>query len=220
MFKPGLAIGFVLALSIGVGAQSTSLQSYPERLELSRTARPWEFLPVVGTRAALFGNESGYFEAWTYPLKILRDFHLQFHVDGNIIPADTLARTVTVRPESCTILYSSSSFRVRETLMAPVREPGAIVTLEIETTQPLEVEAVFERDFTLEWPASLGGTYLQWDSNLHAFFLGKNRTGLLRLWVRHPLLTKVKNIPRIIHRRGPIHFFSELPPKGRKRKPS
>jgi len=49
------------------------------RLELSRPIRPWEFLPVTGTRAALFGNESGQMEAWIYPLKLLRDFRLVFH---------------------------------------------------------------------------------------------------------------------------------------------
>ncbi len=53
-------------------------QSAPA-LELSRTVRTWEFLPVVGTRAGLFGNETGRFEAWVYPLKIFRDFHLTFH---------------------------------------------------------------------------------------------------------------------------------------------
>src|SRR5207247_6376665 len=32
-----------------------------------------------------------------------------------------------------------------------------------------------ERDFQLEWPAALGGTYLNWDSNLHAFVLGEEQ---------------------------------------------
>jgi hypothetical protein len=35
-----------------------SQQAVPSR-ELSRTVRTWEFLPVVGTRAGLFGTESG-----------------------------------------------------------------------------------------------------------------------------------------------------------------
>jgi hypothetical protein len=48
--------------------------------QLSRTVRTWEFLPVVGTRAALFGDESGRMEAWVYPLKIFRDLHLTFRV--------------------------------------------------------------------------------------------------------------------------------------------
>jgi hypothetical protein len=43
-----------------------------EPLELSRAVRPWEFLPIVGTRSALFGNEAGRMEAWVYPLKLLR----------------------------------------------------------------------------------------------------------------------------------------------------
>src|SRR2546427_9052675 len=36
-------------------------------LELSRTVRPWEFLPVTGMRAGLLGDESGRMEAWVYP---------------------------------------------------------------------------------------------------------------------------------------------------------
>src|SRR5271170_1999577 len=56
-------------------------------LELSRAVRPWEFVSATGTRAALFGNEAGRLEAWVYPLKILRDFHLRFHLRSLDIPA-------------------------------------------------------------------------------------------------------------------------------------
>ncbi len=135
--------------------------------------RPWEFLPVVGTRAALFGNEAGRMEAWVYPLKLLREFHLRFLTEGRVVPAETLARTITVRPESSTIVYSGDTFTVRETFFVPVKEPGAIILLDIDTEQPLEVEADFVRDFQLEWPAAIGGTYMSWDANLHAFALGE-----------------------------------------------
>ena len=91
--------------------------------------RQFEFLPVVGQRAGLFGNEAGTFEAWVYPIKILRDLHLTFHVDGRLVPAQTLARTLTVRPESASILYSSDTFSVRETLFVPVHEQGAVILL-------------------------------------------------------------------------------------------
>jgi hypothetical protein len=57
----------------------------------------------------------------------------------------------------------------------PVHEPGAVILIEIETAHPLEVEAVFQRDFQLEWLAALGGTYLNWDPNLHAFALGEEQ---------------------------------------------
>src|SRR5579864_6854020 len=142
-------------------------------LELTRTVRSWEFLPVVGTRAGLFGNETGRFEAWVYPLKIFREFHLTFHIDDRALPAESLARTLTVRPESASILYAGDSFRVRETLCVPLDEQGAIILFEVETEQPLEIEASFTPDFQLEWPAALGGTYVNWDARDHAFVFGE-----------------------------------------------
>ena len=151
----------------------SAAQQAPPALELSRTIRTWEFLPVVGTRAGLFGSETGRFEAWVYPLKIFRDFHLTFYVGDRALPAESLARTLTVRPESASILYVGDSFRVRETLCVPVNEAGAIVLLDVETEQPLEVEAAFTGDFQLEWPAALGGTYVEWDSKQRAFEFGE-----------------------------------------------
>jgi len=160
------------ALGLACTARSAAQQSTPT-LELTRTIRTWEFLPVVGTRAGLLGDESGRFEAWVYPLKIFRDFHLIFHVGDRALPAESLARTLTVRPESASILYAGDSFRVRETLCVPVNEAGAIILLDIETEQPLEVEAAFTGDFQLEWPAALGGTYVNWDAKQHAFSFGE-----------------------------------------------
>jgi len=66
--------------SIPCGAQSHDLQ-------LSRTDRPWEFFSATGTRAGLFGNESGDLEAWVYPLKVFRNFHLHFLTEGRSLPA-------------------------------------------------------------------------------------------------------------------------------------
>ncbi len=167
----------LLAICCGWAAalpsQTSSIQSPGEKLELTRTIRTWEFLPVVGARSALFGNETGRMEAWVYPLKIFRDFHLIFHVGDRALPAETLARTLTVSPESASILYVGDSFRVRETLCAPHDEPGAVLQFEIETEQPLELEAAFTPDFQLEWPAALGGTYVSWNTKEQAFIFGE-----------------------------------------------
>src|SRR5207237_6226156 len=100
-----LLILFLAAAPIVADHKSNSL-------ELTRTARPWEFLSAVGTRAGLFGNEAGNFEAWVYPLKIFIHFSIRFHVDGRVIPAEALARTVTVRPEPGTIYFSAGTFSV------------------------------------------------------------------------------------------------------------
>ena len=137
--------------------------------------RPWEFLPVTGTRAALFGNEGGKIEAWVYPLKIFREFHLNFLTDGQVLPAEALARTLTVLPESATILYAGNTFTVRETFFVPVDAQGAVILLNVETEQPLEIEAAFHRDFQLMWPAALGATYLDWNSQQHAFYFGEEQ---------------------------------------------
>ncbi len=151
----------------------STAQTPSKSLELSRTVRPWEFLPITGSRAALLGNEGGQFEAWVYPLKIFREFHLTFHVGGRALPAETLARTLTVHPESSSILYTGDSFRVLETLFVPVHEAGAVILLDVETEEPLEIQARFIGDFQLEWPASLGGTFLSWEDKQRAFVFGE-----------------------------------------------
>ena len=150
-----------------------SSQTASARLELSRPIRSWEFLPVVGQRAALFGHETGQLEAWVYPLKILRDLHLRFLLANKTVPSEALARTLIVRPESATIVYGGDDFTVRETLFVPVYEQGAILTFEVETAEPFEIEAAFTPDFQLEWPAALGATYFNWDPKLAAYVFGE-----------------------------------------------
>src|SRR5712664_1833996 len=169
-------IGAMAIMGMGAPAGwSQQMQEKPHNLELSRAVRPWEFLPVTGTRAGLLGDESGRMEAWVYPLKIFREFHLKFHTEGRDLAAEALARTVTVRPESATILYAGDTFTVRETFFVPVQEQGAVILLDVETEQPLEIEAIFHRDFQLEWPAALGATYLDWSTQQHAFYFGEEQ---------------------------------------------
>ena len=173
-----LDASIVAAVILGIGVPSgwsQQMQEKPHDLELSRAVRPWEFLPVTGTRAGLLGNESGRMEAWVYPLKIFREFHLKFHTEGRDLAAEALARTVTVRPESATILYAGDTFSVRETFFVPVQEQGAVILLDVETEQSLEIEAFFHRDFQLEWPAALGATYLDWSAQQRAFYFGEEQ---------------------------------------------
>jgi GH15 family glucan-1,4-alpha-glucosidase len=175
-------------------------------LELSRPVRTWEFLSAVGTRAGLLGNEAGRMEAWVYPLKLLRDFRLQFHTEGRVLPAESLARTLITRPESSTIVYSSDTFSVRETFFVPVNEPGAIISLEIETEFPLEIEARFLRDFQLEWPGALGGTYSFWDKDQRAFFLGEE-TKKFAAFVGSPTATEDRREYQTNYSESPVNSF-------------
>ncbi len=61
--------------------------------------RPWEFIDAVGQHAAFFGNEAGTLEAWVYPLKLLRDFKLRFHLKDRVLEAQDYARELVVRPK-------------------------------------------------------------------------------------------------------------------------
>jgi len=170
--KPGVLERIIIVALLAV---SCAAAEAPKKMELTRAARPWEFVSAVGQRAGVFGNEGGKLEAWVYPLKLFRDFHLLFHLQGRVIPAESLARSVRVRPEASTIIYSGDTFQVQETLFVPVAEPGAAIILEVETEEPLEIEAVFHRDFQLEWPAAFGGSYMNWDPKLRAFSFGEER---------------------------------------------
>ena len=165
---PALRFAVVFGLPvIQAGAQPAA------PLELSRPVRAQEFLCAVGTEAGVFGDESGRVEAWVYPLKLIRNFRLEFDVDGHTLPAATLARTIIARPEATTVVYTGDTFSVRETFFVPVHHAGAVIVLEIESAQSMTVRARFERDFQLEWPAALGATYANWDANLHALSFGE-----------------------------------------------
>src|SRR5689334_22189418 len=109
----------VLAAVNSALSQEQSSRSLNEesQLELTRPVRPWEFLDAVGQRAALFGRESGEIEGWVYPLKVFRGFQLRFHTADGALPAAELARQLIIHPEGPAIVYSSASFKVRETLL-------------------------------------------------------------------------------------------------------
>src|SRR6202045_537727 len=196
----------LFALLIPPALSATPAEEHAHSLELSRPVRPWEFLCAFGTRAGLLGNEAGRMEAWVYPLKLLRDFRLQFHTEGRVLPAETLARTLITRPESSTIVYTGDTFSVRETLFVPVNEPGAIISLEVETEFPLEIEARFLSDFQLEWPGALGGTYSFWDKDQHAFYLGEE-TKKFAAFVGSPTATEDRGEYQTNYSESPVNSF-------------
>ncbi len=165
-------VAVLLFLLVTLATASAQVPAPVSDLELTRPAHSWEFLDAVGMRAGLFGTQDGRFEAWVYPLKLVRDFRLVFRTaDGREFPAESLARSITARPESITITYSGDEFTVDETWFVPVDVAGAAVQLDVETWTPLQIEARFHRDMQMMWPAELGATRHTWDPALHAFAL-------------------------------------------------
>ena len=167
-----IAMAFLLLPEMPDTLAAATAETAPA-LEISRPARPWEFLCAVGKRAAIFGNESGRAEAWVYPLKLFRNFSVTFRTPEGNFPAESMVRAIIARPESTALLFSGNTFRVKETFFVPVDEPGALIRFEVETEAPLEIIVAWRPDFQLEWPAGLGATYGSWDAALHAFSLGE-----------------------------------------------
>ncbi len=144
-------------------------------IALRGPARPGAYLADMGRRAALLGEETGAFEVWVWPLKLVRDLRLAFKVPeyDAPIPGASVAREVIVRPEGATIVYVHASFTVRQHLLVPLDEPGALMLLEVSTVRPLDVHVEMHADFGLAWPGSFGGGYITWQADQRRFLLSQ-----------------------------------------------
>ncbi len=142
-------------------------------LELERAARAGAFYNVTGRRAAAFGYEHRPLEAWVYPMKILDDFQLSFNIEGyplEFTGADTLAR-INVRPEATTFTYSHAAFTIRQTIFAPLDEPGIIMLLDVQSALPLTVNVSFRPRLRLSWPAGLMTGSLSWNERARVYYI-------------------------------------------------
>ncbi len=154
-------------LASSLFAQSPCDRSGP--LTLTRAARNWQFLDAVGPHAAILGRDDGSFEAWIYPLKLFRDFHLKFRVGDIVVNGEVIPRSITVRPESASVKYIYDSFTACATWFVPINERAAVIDIDVDSFDRVAVEASFAPDVAWMWPASVGDAYSQWDAQLKAF---------------------------------------------------
>jgi glycogen debranching enzyme len=157
-----------------IGAAQLAVPQFPiasSPIELRGDVRPHQYLGVIGRAAAWLGKETGEAELWVHPLKLGTDFLLDFKIPDYVEPVRgrDVARTVVVRPELTTIVYSHATFTVRQHILAPVKEPGLIVLLDVQTFRPLEIIVSFKSVLQYAWPGSLGGQYTFWDADERAF---------------------------------------------------
>ena len=149
----------------------TAAEEHP--LALRGPARPGAYMEASGRRAAFIGRESGSFEAWVYPLKLLHDFELAFAIDryGEPIPARDLATEVDIRPETSSVRFVHDAFTVEATWLVPTDAAGGLVLLDVDTSEALTVHVRFRSDMKLMWPAALGGQYSYWGSDESAYVI-------------------------------------------------
>ncbi|HWQ35710.1 MAG TPA: GH116 family glycosyl hydrolase [Blastocatellia bacterium] len=145
----------------------------PSGLELERRTQAGSFFDVVGRRAAAFGYENRAMEAWVYPLKLVDDFQLSFKLEGYPLAfegRDIQAR-INVRPEATTFTCSHAAFTVRETIFAPVDEPGLVILLDVQTVLPLQIIGSFRPALKLMWPAGLMTGNVDYAKRENAYYL-------------------------------------------------
>jgi len=155
----------------------------------SQLAHPLQFFDATGHRAAVFGRQSGQFEAWIYPMKLLHGFHLDFQQDGMLEPVhgESYLRQVVTRPESTTLVYVHPHFTVRQIIWTPLDKPAIVQFFDVETDKPLTITAKFTLDFKPMWPASLGGQYSYWMDEDRAFGL-TDATGMPTAMIGSPVV--------------------------------
>ncbi|TAK63728.1 MAG: hypothetical protein EPO24_03960 [Bacteroidetes bacterium] len=146
-------------------------------LELSRLAQPNQYFDKIGRRAGLMGLESGQFEMWVWPWKPLRNFELQFILGTSTQPilAKDIVRTISVTPEVTTLTYTYESFTVKEHILVPRNEPGAILLLEVHTTQPLAIIPGYIPVMQPMWPAGIGGQYSYWNEEVNGYIISEGQ---------------------------------------------
>ena len=148
--------------------------SLPESgLTLRTPAQPLGFLDATGRKAGVFGRQTGQFEAWIYPIKLLHGFRLEFQQEGQLEPirGEALLQQVVTQPESTTLVYVHPNFTVREVIWTPLNEPAVILNFEVDAAKPVDITVGFVPDFKPMWPASFGGQHSYWIADEKAFAL-------------------------------------------------
>ena len=144
-------------------------------LELARPAMPQTPFTKAGRKFALLGFESGGFEAWAYPLKLLRNFEFSFLLGASTVPIEgrDIVRFVSAQPAVTTLTYTYQSFTVKAHYLAPVDDTGTVILLDVDSTEPLTVVCSFLPVLQPMWPAGIGGQYAYWDRDLKAYLISE-----------------------------------------------
>ncbi|HKD91013.1 MAG TPA: hypothetical protein VKB56_03890, partial [Terriglobales bacterium] len=156
---------FVLLSVTGV-SPVRALELPHSSLEWREPAQPQKYFDATGRRTGAFGRQTGQFEAWVYPIKVLHGFRLEFQQEGMMEAArgEMLLREVITRPEGTTLVYAHPLFTVKQTIWAPLDSAALLQFLEVDSAKPLIVTASFIPDLKPMWPASLGGQHSNWNA--------------------------------------------------------
>lgn len=180
-------------------------------IQLERLARPGTPFNKVGRRFALLGDESGSFEAWAYPLKLIRSFQFSFFTRESTRPihARDIVHRISVSPWATTLTYTYQSFTVQAVYITPVKEPGSLILLSIDSSVPLTIVCGFLPVLQPMWPAGIGGQYAYWDNKSKAYVISEP-TGKNHAFVGSPAASGLSYTPAHMLSDSPNEFKIEI----------
>ncbi len=182
-------------------------------LELERRTQAGSFFDIAGRRAVALGYEHRGMEAWVYPMKIADDFKLAFKIEGFPLEfnSEDLLTRIKVRPEATTFTYSHAAFTVRETIFAPIDEPGIVILLDVESVLPIQIIGSFRSKLSLMWPAGLMTGNVDYNKNEKVYYLVEESNRFVGL-IGSPVLRDISVMPYQEEPRDvPAKFVIDLP---------
>ena len=149
----------------------------PCEIALQRLAQPGTPFDKCGRRFALLAEESGSFEAWAYPLKILRGFNFSFYIGESTRPilAKDIVRFIEVTPEATILTYH-----------LPIVHGQSHIYHSHQRTRryhpagrrfyksPYPSSAVFSRSCSPCGRLGLGGQFAYWNNDLKAYVISES----------------------------------------------
>ncbi len=176
-------IGIILLFMMPHGSSAAEMEGLipafrmePCPIELHRLAQRDAPFVQAGRKCALIGTEGGQFEAWAYPLKLVRQFEFSFFLSHSTRPirGQDIAHSISVTPEAGVITFTDQSFTVRAIFVTPLDMAGAVILLDIHSDEPLTVVCGFTPVLQPMWPAGIGGQYAYWDESLKAYIISES----------------------------------------------
>ena len=178
----------LLGISLSAPAQNSSRDvqtadvqpaSVDSALSLSSTTTR-RFVAVHGQRSLVMGYPQDGLEIWAYPLQILAGYQIGFKPSGATSETDgrLLLSRIIEEPDSITRIYTGPDYVVREKLFVPLDQPSAILTYEVNSRRPMDIDIHFTPVLNLMWPGALGGQSTEWDADLPGYILNESVHGL------------------------------------------
>jgi glycogen debranching enzyme len=178
-----LLLLFLCVVFSPVHAQQSAAdtQSFSDRQALQTdSVEPRRFVAVHGRQAVIMGYPESGLEVWGYPFQIISNYHVGFRAAGAVTESDgrLLLRSIEYQPDSVTRVYIGPDYLVREKLFVPLNQAAAVLSYEVESPRPVDIEIHFLPDLNLMWPAAVGGQNTHWNADVPGYVIAEPLHGV------------------------------------------